>query len=40
VIVSYLYSLVVHGIGALDWQLALRLALIFALVFPLSRMLK
>ncbi|MCP5111383.1 MAG: hypothetical protein GY953_11170, partial [bacterium] len=32
VIVSYLYSLVVHGVGAPDWGTAVRLGIILSII--------
>ena len=37
VIVTYLYSLVVHGTGVIDWETSFRLAIIFAIVLPALR---
>jgi len=37
VIVTYLYSLIVHGAGIIDWGTSFRLSLIFCIVFPLVR---
>lgn len=37
VIVTYLYSLVAHGTGAIDWETSFRLAIIFAIVLPALR---
>ncbi len=34
-IVSYLYSLVVHGQGAIDWGSSFRLAIIFGVTLPI-----
>jgi hypothetical protein len=39
-IVSFLYSLVVHGTGVFDWELAFRLAIIFGLILPITRTLE
>ena len=39
-IVSFLYSLIVHGTGVFDWELAFRLAIIFGLVLPITRALE
>ncbi len=33
--VSFLYSLVAHGRGVVDWESAFRLALVFAIALPL-----
>ncbi len=37
IVVAYLYSLVAHGIGQLDWELSLRLAIIFGIALPIIR---
>ncbi len=37
IIVAYLYSLVVHGNGQMDWELSLRLAIIFGIALPIIR---
>lgn len=34
-IVSLLYSLIVHGTGAIDWGSAIRLAIILGIVIPM-----
>lgn len=34
-VVSYLYSLVVHGQGAVDWGSSFRLAFIFGFTLPI-----
>lgn len=36
-VVTYLYSLLVHGSGIIDWDTSLRLAIIFAIVLPTLR---
>jgi uncharacterized membrane protein (DUF106 family) len=36
-IVTYLYSLIVHGSGIIDWETSFRLAIIFAIVLPTLR---
>lgn len=36
-VVTYLYSLLVHGAGVVDWGTAVQLALVFGLVLPLTR---
>jgi len=33
IIVSFLYSLIVHGAGVIDWETSFRLAIIFGVVF-------
>ncbi len=38
-VVSYLYSLLVHGSGMADWESSIRFAIIFGLVFPIIRQL-
>jgi len=35
-VVSWLWSLVAHGSGAVDWESTFRLAVILALVIPLA----
>ncbi len=35
-IVSFLYSLLVHGHGVADWESSLRLAIILGVVFPVA----
>lgn len=35
-IVSYLYNLIAHGTGTLEWETALRFGIIFGIVLPLS----
>jgi len=34
IIVTFLYSLLVHGQGIVDWETAFRLAIIFGIVLP------
>jgi hypothetical protein len=34
ILVTYLYSLVVHGSGVVDWEASFRLAIIFGIVIP------
>jgi hypothetical protein len=36
-VVTFLYSLVVHGTGATDWATAIRLAIIIGIAVPLTR---
>ncbi|NNF59310.1 MAG: hypothetical protein HKN04_13830 [Rhodothermaceae bacterium] len=36
-VVTYLYSLLVHEAGAVNWETAFQLALIFGIVLPLTR---
>jgi hypothetical protein len=38
-VVSYLYGLLVHGSGVLDWESSIRLAIIFGIALPLIRQL-
>ncbi len=38
-IVAYLYSLLVHGNGVLEWETAIRLALILGITLPIVRQL-
>jgi len=35
-IVSYLYSLIAHGTGVIDWDSAFRFGLIFGISLPLA----
>jgi hypothetical protein len=34
IVVTYLYSLIVHGPGGIDWETSFRLAIIFGIVLP------
>lgn len=34
VIITFLYSLIVHGAGRIDWGTAFELALILGIIFP------
>jgi hypothetical protein len=34
-VVSFLYSLIVHGSGLWDWELSIRLAIIFGIAIPI-----
>jgi len=36
-IISFLYSLIVHGSGAVDWEHSISLALILGITVPLVR---
>jgi hypothetical protein len=36
IIVTYLYSFIVHSSGVIDWETSFRLALIFGIVIPLA----
>jgi hypothetical protein len=36
-VVSFLYSLLAHGTGLVDWEGSVRFALILAIVFPAIR---
>jgi hypothetical protein len=36
-VVTWLYSALVHGSGALDWESSIRLAIIFGITFPVVR---
>lgn len=36
-LVTYLYSLIAHGAGVIDWELSFRFAVIFGIVLPLMR---
>ena len=35
--VTYLYSLIAHGSGAIDWNTAFQLAIILGIVLPLTK---
>jgi len=37
VIVTFLYSLIVHGAGTVDWETSFRFAIIFGIVLPWIR---
>lgn len=37
VVVTYLYNLVAHGMGAVDWDAAFELALVVGIVLPLAQ---
>jgi hypothetical protein len=37
--VSYLYTLLVHGIGIIDWNGSLRFGILLGIIIPASRML-
>jgi hypothetical protein len=39
-IVSYLYSLIAHGVGEVDWGSAVRLGIIFGIVIPSLRLME
>jgi hypothetical protein len=39
-VVTWLYSALVHGNGALDWESSIRLAIIFGITFPVVRALE
>lgn len=34
VIVTFLYSLIVHGLGVIDWETSFRFAIILGIVLP------
>ena len=36
-LVTYLYSMIVHEVGAVNWETAFQLAVIFGIVLPLTR---
>jgi hypothetical protein len=38
--VSFLYSLIVHGSGQVDWESAVRLGIILGIVLPFARKLE
>lgn len=40
IVVSYLYSLIAHGAGSIDWPLSFRNSIIFGIIIPLSNILK
>ena len=35
--VTYVYSLIAHGSGAIDWDTAFHLAIVLGIVLPLTR---
>ena len=35
--VTYLYSLIVHGSGSVNWETAFYLAFVFGIVLPVTR---
>ena len=37
VVVTFVWNLVVHGAGGVDWETTFRLALILGIVLPLTR---
>lgn len=37
VVVTYLYGLIAHGSGAVDWEAAFDLAFVVGIVVPLAR---
>ena len=37
VIVTFLYSLIAHGTGVIDWETSFRFAIIFGIVLPWIR---
>ena len=36
-VVGYLYSFIAHGQGIIDWEAAIRFALIFGITLPIVR---
>lgn len=40
IIVTYLYSLIAHGDGVIDWEMSFRLAIILGIALPLSWVLR
>lgn len=36
-LVTYLYSLIAHGAGVVDWETAFQLGLVLGIVLPLTR---
>ena len=39
-IVTYLYSLLAHGTGVVDWESAVTLGIILGITLPLTRLVK
>jgi len=39
IIVSFLYSLIIHKAGVVDWEASFRLAVIFGIIFPFTNIL-
>lgn len=39
-VVTYLYSLIVHGAGVIDWNISLILAIALGIALPVSRAMK
>ena len=37
VIVTFLYSLIVHGAGTIDWEVSFRLAIVLGIALPWMR---
>lgn len=35
-LVSFLYSLIAHGVGVVDWESSFRFAVIFGVILPLT----
>ena len=35
--VTYVYSLIAHGAGTIDWETAFQLAIVLGIVLPLTR---
>ncbi len=36
-LVTYVYSLIAHGVGVVDWETAFQLGLVLGIVLPLTR---
>ena len=39
-IVTYLYGLLVHGVGVVEWESSIRLGVILGIILPLTRLVK
>lgn len=39
-IVSYVYSLLAHGAGSVDWEASFRFSIIFGIIFPAFRIIE
>ena len=38
IIVTYLYSLIVHGNGIIDWTVSFRISIILGIILPIVKM--